>query len=265
MQHSDDLETAGAKQPVDVPADFYGLAEVHDIWYTSVLQSIHENLHPQRYFEIGTALGDTLALAQCASLAVDPAFNIGCNVTTQKSACLLFQMTSDAFFRDYNVKALLGGPIDFAFLDGMHWFEFLLRDFINTEKNARTNSIIMLHDCIPGDSHIARRNNEDARLAPFSSQPDWWAGDVWKVVAILQKYRPKLHIYGCRAAPTGLIAVTNLDPGSTVLQENYFDITKEYKDVFANKTAFGAYIAQLNIVETREFFIADVLASRFWL
>ena len=63
--------------PVIQPPDDFYLADDHrDVGYARVLQSIHLNLKPERYLEIGTLAGDTLALAECASLAIDPTFAV---------------------------------------------------------------------------------------------------------------------------------------------------------------------------------------------
>ncbi len=63
------------------------------------------------------------------------------------------------FFARHDLGGLLGKPISMAFLDGMHHFEYLLRDFINTEKHCSSNSVILLHDCLPTDRHVARRES----------------------------------------------------------------------------------------------------------
>jgi hypothetical protein len=69
---------------------------------------------------------------------------------------------------------------------------------------------------------------EDDRLKHKSAHPEWWAGDVWKVLAILRRYRPDLTITTFDAAPTGLVAVSNLDPESTVLAEHYTALVEEF-------------------------------------
>ncbi len=247
------------------PAAGFTIIDHHTTWYTEVLQAFHANLRPRRYCEIGTLAGETLALADCASVAVDPTFQLAHDVVGKKPSCLLFQMASDAFFANFDLTSLLGGPVDLAFLDGMHWFEFLLRDFMNTERHARRNSIILLHDCLPTDPHVARRNNGDDTLAHRSSRPGWWAGDVWKTVAILKKYRPDLRLHACMAAPTGLIAVTNLDPGATTLSDNYFDIVARFSRLEANRQNILDMMATLDLVAPEAMLTADHLAARFWL
>jgi predicted O-methyltransferase YrrM len=193
--------------------------------YLKLLRRLHALQRPRRYLEIGTAAGKTLALARCASIAVDPRFRLAHDVRQGKPggkpACHLFETTSDAFFAAHDPTALLGGPIDLAFIDGMHHFEFALRDFINVERHCRPDSLIVLHDCLPIDDHMARRDPRDRARAAQSPYPNAWAGDTWKALWILQRYRPDMRIFAFDAPPSGLVVVTRLDPSSTLLKERY--------------------------------------------
>src|ERR1700731_2898841 len=69
-------------------------------------------LMPKTYFEIGTLHGDTLALARCASLAVDPEFRLNkpeiFDQIVNKPKLMLFQMASDDFFAQTDPERLLG-------------------------------------------------------------------------------------------------------------------------------------------------------------
>jgi hypothetical protein len=197
-------------------------------WYGDVLKHLHETLRPAAYFEIGTLGGATLALATCPSIAVDPAFRIDRNVVGSKNVCHLYQLTSDDFFAAHNPQQILARPIDLAFLDGMHHFEFLLRDFMNTELSCHREAVIVLHDCLPTDVFVARREVNDRTYIDLSPHENWWAGDVWKVLLVLKKYRPRLKIVCVDAAPTGLVLITNLDPTSTRLRSAYDDIVNEF-------------------------------------
>ncbi len=189
--------------------------------YLTLLRRLHALRRPRHYLEIGTAAGKTLALARCASIAVDPRFRLAHDMRADKPACHLFEMTSDAFFAAHNPTALFGGPIDLAFIDGMHHFEFALRDFINIEAHCRPDSLIVLHDCLPVDSHMARRDPSDRSRAAQSHYPNAWAGDTWKALWILQRYRPDLRIFAFDAPPSGLVVVTRLDPASVLLKQCY--------------------------------------------
>ena len=126
--------------------------------YLTLLAALHAHLKPKSYFEIGTLTGEmTLALANCASVAGDSKFQVQSNVIGDKPSVHFYQVHSDDFFNRFDLTAILGPDVDLAFLDGMHLYEFLLRDFLNTEKHCRPNSIIALHDCIPSDTPMTRR------------------------------------------------------------------------------------------------------------
>ena len=52
-----------------------------------------------------------------------------------KPICAIYRATSDDYFARFNPQAALGATVELAFLDGMHLCEFLLRDFLNVERN----------------------------------------------------------------------------------------------------------------------------------
>jgi hypothetical protein len=178
------------------------------------------------YFEIGTDTGASLARIDCAAVAVDPSFKMQMDVMGTKPACHLYQMTSDAFFAAHDPRTLFGRSIDLAFLDGMHHFEFLLRDFMNTERLCTPDSVILLHDCLPMTFEMSTRNDKAVMRNP--AYPRMWTGDVWKTAAILKICRPDLRLIFLDAAPTGLVLCTRLDPASTVLKDRYAEMVAEF-------------------------------------
>src|SRR5262249_23021015 len=113
----------------------------------------------------------------------------------------LCQQTSDDFFSSQDLLSILKGRPDLIFLDGMHLFEFLLRDFYNCEKLADRNTLIMMHDCMPLNAEMADRSEVRAyEQGKNTTYPGYWTGDVWKIVRILQKYRPELKM-ACLECP----------------------------------------------------------------
>jgi hypothetical protein len=195
--------------------------------YRNVLTDLHRLLAPRRYLEIGVNQGLTLALARCRSVGVDPEFILSEDVMRGKPFLTLVQETSDDFFAGHDVAALLGGPPDLVFLDGMHLAEFLLRDFINAEKVSSRQTVIVLYDCLPANAYMARRDR--AALPPEGSNlPKLWAGDVWMTLAAIRRLRPDLRIMPFDAPPTGLVLVTNLDPASRVLSDNLDGILADF-------------------------------------
>lgn len=201
-----------------VPSDAF--KKVTGLDYLRFLEAMHVSLAPAWYMEIGTETGASLARSKSRSVSVDPNFILKHDVWTNKDELHLFQTTSDAFFAEGHLDRL-GARFGLAFLDGLHWYEYLLRDFINTEKYMEKGGCIVLHDCLPWSEEMADRDR--SKVGRKS-----WTGDVWKVVPILQKYRPDLTVEVFDAAPTGLVVVRDLDPTSRTLSENYNEIIAEF-------------------------------------
>jgi hypothetical protein len=196
-------------------------------YYTSVLEQIHIRCLPRSYFEVGTLHGETLRLSRTRSVAVDPMFQLR-DFPVDRSRVTLRQMTSDDYFARHSPRRDLGRRIDFAFLDGMHEFPYLLRDFINTEKVATRRSIIAMHDCIPLDVYMTRLH-DDLDIQRSTRYPGYWTGDVWKMIPVLRKYRPDLEVHCLDALPTGLTVVRNPDPENTILRDAYDEIMRDWE------------------------------------
>jgi hypothetical protein len=155
------------------------------------------------------------------------------------------------FSRQIKIDLLLGDRIDFAFLDGMHLFEFQLRDFINVERHCRRNSLIVLHDCVPTDLYLACRHREDEALRGTTRIAGGWCGDVWKMVLILREYRPDLRIYGFDAALTGMVIVTNLDPQSQELSDRYVEAVETFGALDLGEYGLQRYLDELALKDAR--------------
>lgn len=226
--------------------------------YVDFMAHVRRLFNVETYFEIGTDTGMSLEPVNCAAIAVDPSFKLKTPVIGSKPLCMLFQMTSDAFFEKYDLTGLFGAPVQMAFLDGLHYYEYLLRDFMNVEKHMRRNSVVFFHDCMPPNYEIAQRTHPGPGKG--------WAGDVWKAVAILQRYRPELKITPVNCPPTGLMMITNLDPTSTVLEENYFDAVHEMREGPDDEARLAAYQKRLGpVVSTASLRSLGDLSSYIWL
>ncbi len=130
----------------------------------------------------------------------------------------LERTTSDEYFAENDSAAWLGGEVELAFIDGMHLFEFALRDFINVEKLCTWSSVIVFDDMFP------RTVDEAAR----DRHTNAWTGDVFHMQHVLRAYRPDLTVLVADTDPTGLLLVTGLDPTSTALEEAYDEIVERY-------------------------------------
>lgn len=229
--------------------------------YIGVLARLHEWLSPTSYFEIGTFTGESLSIASCASIAVDPAFRLGNrDFLGKKPFCALYRMTADAFFREYDPTRIFNRPIDLAFLDGKHHCEYLLRDFANTERHCRRESVIALHDCVPVELAIADRT------ASPSSKPEragWWAGDVWRTILALQKYRPDLGYTVIDSHPTGLVLITNLNSQSTLLRDNYDKIVREMMTFSLQQIGLKNFFSMIGMESTGVIDTKEKMIQRF--
>lgn len=187
--------------------------EVQGTPYLDVLIAFHENLQAKTYVEIGICQGDSLKLANSVrKIGVDP----NPILEADFSEYFIYQKTSDQFFEEDAEKLFFEDKIDFAFIDGMHLFEFAFRDFINLEKHCHKNSYIAMHDVLPRCFSEASRGRITIN----------WTGDVYRVILALRKYRPDLNITILDAQPTGLAIISNLDPTSEILKDNYEDIVE---------------------------------------
>lgn len=181
--------------------------------YIHVLADLHQILAPRSYLEIGIRFGRSLALAQGAAIGVDPAPEIRVELP---SSTRVFTQMSDDFFADH-ASTIFVEPVDLAFIDGLHLFEAALRDFMNIERVVGPNAILVVDDVLPNHPAQAERLRR-TRV---------WTGDVWRLVPILQRWRPDLTLILLDTSPSGLLLVTGLDPANRVLWENYNPIVRE--------------------------------------
>lgn len=189
--------------------------------YLDLVERIHATLLPRTYVEIGIEFGTSLQLALpgTQAIGIDPAPKIRHRLdpTTQ-----VHPLTSDDFFERHDVRALLGDrPIDLAYIDGLHHFEFALRDFMNVEAACSPDSVVLIDDTNP-PSEVAASRERSTNI---------WSGDIWKVVVCLRRYRPDLAVTTVDVAPTGITIVTGLDPESKVLASRYDELCAEFVDM----------------------------------
>jgi hypothetical protein len=187
--------------------------------YYLVLRQIHEVLRPANYIEIGVHKGVSLrqALPHTRSIGVDPSPEIEGEIPNTT----IYELTSDEFFARYDLHALLGGPVELAFIDGLHLFEQVLQDFVNLERHSDAGTVVLLHDCLPLDEVTASRNRTT----------DFYCGDVWKAALALRQRRPDLEMVTIRTAPSGLCLVRGLDESNREFGDELPEIVESYRDL----------------------------------
>jgi hypothetical protein len=214
--------------------------------YYRFLSAVHDLVAPREYLEIGIRNGHSLALAKCHAVGIDPAYWVTAEFDGPVS---LFRTTSDEYFARPDPLACTGGrPFDLAFLDGLHLFEFAFRDFVHTEQNSTPTSVIVFDDVLP------RTNDEAARQRHTSA----WTGDVFRMIEVLDRFRPEVSAILVDTRPTGLMIVVGLDPADTVLADNYDAIMADHRR--PDPQEVPRELLERTTVQSAE----RVLAAGFW-
>ncbi len=92
-----------------------------------------------------------------------------------------FRGTSDEFFLQNSRK------FDCIFIDGLHEYDQVDKDILNSLDNLNENGIIFLHDCLP--------KSMSQQAVP---RHQWsWNGDVWKCI-VKFRCRNDLDIVTCK-------------------------------------------------------------------
>ncbi|MEJ0092834.1 MAG: methyltransferase domain-containing protein [Methylocella sp.] len=181
--------------------------------YIEVLNRLHNELAPANYLEIGVRQGSSLSLARCPAIGVDPALALDHELppTTR-----IVPLASDDFFIKHS------GAIspDLCFIDGMHLFEYTLRDFMNIERCAAPGALVVIDDIFP--NHPAQGQRERRTRA--------WTGDVWRLVETLRNHRPDLFLLPLDVAPAGILLIAGLNQANRVLWDAYNPIVREGRE-----------------------------------
>ena len=215
---------AACQEAVTAKPDFspgyilWSKLELPGEFYLVLLSRLHALTSPPTYLEIGVFNGESFQHAgpRTQALGIDPQPQLTFPLPANGR---IIAKTSDAFFAEHDVRAEFGGrAVALGFIDGMHLFEYALRDFINLERVCEPSGTILIHDCYPLHPVPAGRDRRSV----------FWCGDVWRLILILKKYRPDLRVNTIATRPSGLGVVRGLDPDSTLLAERYEAIVAEF-------------------------------------
>lgn len=166
---------------------------------SEVIQYLINKKKYKRYLEIGVFNGEVFFKTKAPyKYAVDPAFRF---VVETKYKMMLknlsnvnakyFTKTSDDFFKEDAASLFSKKKIDICFIDGMHEFDFVLRDTINCLKFLDENGVIILHDCNPLTAE-AEVSYEEWKKRDLAGE---WNGDVWKIIVYLKSLRDDVNVF----------------------------------------------------------------------
>lgn len=129
-----------------------------------------------------------------------------------------YQMTSDEFFENS-----INQKYDIIFIDGLHIFEQVYKDIINSVNALNENGIIVVHDCNPVTEITQRRERAS----------DAWHGDVWKSIVKLRIEEPNLEIYtvntdeGCGIIKKGSQELLTVNEGIDIYDYDFLEKNRE--------------------------------------
>ena len=140
--------------------------------------------------------------------------------------------TSDEFFKENNNK------FDIVFIDGLHTYEQVKKDILNSIDFLNQNGIILVHDCMPdslGKQAVPRYKMQ-------------WNGDVWKAIIDLRQ-KEDLDIYTCEM-DQGIGIITKKKNSSLLSLSKPIHKIK-FKDYFYN---YKEYMRVISLAELKKIF-----------
>jgi len=179
-----------------------------------IIQKIIDKKEYENYLEIGCDQDSNFSKIKVKNkIGVDPLS--GGNV----------KMTSNEFFEKNKIF------FDCIFIDGLHIYEQVRKDILNSIEFLNSNGIIIIHDCLP--SKIWNQ------IVP--KMYGHWNGDVWKAIVEARTMK-EIDTYTCKA-DHGL-GIIFRRPNRNLLSLDIENFKKlKFKDYYMNHENF------MNIIE----------------
>ena len=204
----------------------------------TVIKDLMKQRNLRDYLEIGVHTGYIFfRIKSTFKVAVDPGFEFGSMGTWNKAFNFpynlynkYFEITSDDFFLKHAKDVFKQTKPDIIFIDGMHEYQFALRDIENTLQYMPDNGVIVVHDCNPKSKEAGSSFKEFSENA----YGGFWNGDVWKAILHLRCMRKDVNVF-VLDCDHGLGIITKKTPEST-LPFTQADIEKfDYDDFAKNR------------------------------
>lgn len=172
----------------------------------------------RNYLEIGVFNGHIFFRVKSNfKIAVDPFFRFSTGRKILKTIInpanlnnQYFQKTSDDFYKEDAARVIGNRKIEMSLIDGMHEYEYSLRDAENTLSWLANNGVIVMHDCNPLTREAA------CSFAEWESRnfTGTWNGDVWKSIMLLRT-RTDINVFTLDC-DHGLGVITKAKPESVL-------------------------------------------------
>ena len=166
---------------------------------TQLIQTLMEQKGFKNYLEIGVSNGHVFFKVKGTfKVAVDPEFKFNifrkigkAIVNTDNLFNKYFSKTSDDFFALDAPQLFAQKKVEIALIDGMHEYEFALRDVENVLNYLENDGIIIMHDCNPKVKKSASTYKE----WETNGMDYEWNGDVWKTILHLRTFRNDIDVF----------------------------------------------------------------------
>ena len=138
--------------------------------------------------------------------------------------------TSDEFFRENKNK------FDIVFIDGLHTYDQVKKDILNSINCLKENGIVLVHDCMP-DS-LGKQAVPRYRMI--------WNGDVWKAIVDLRQ-RKDLEIFTCEMDQG--IGIIKKEKNTSILEIKKPARNLKFQDYYAN---YKKFLRVISVKELKE-------------
>ena len=138
--------------------------------------------------------------------------------------------TSDKFFEENKNK------FDIVFIDGLHTYDQVKKDILNSINCLKENGIVLVHDCMP-DS-LGKQAVPRYRMI--------WNGDVWKAIVDLRQ-REDLEIFTCEMDQG--IGIIKKEKNTSILEIKKPARNLKFKDYYAN---YKKFLRVISVKELKE-------------
>lgn len=179
-----------------------------DVKRWDLINYLHSNYKFNSYLEIG-----------CDDNQLFSKINIPEKIGVDPVSGGNFKGKSDDFFKQ-NIK-----KFDLIFIDGLHEYNQVRKDIINSLKFLNNNGFILVHDCLP--------RSLSAQAVP--RYRNIWNGDVWKAIVEFRT-NPNLEIFTCLADEGISIIQIKKNSQELKLKKNVLDL--KFKDYYFNYKQF---------------------------
>jgi len=185
------------------------------------ISALLKRRNSKTYLEIGVDTGRNFFYVRSADkYAVDPEFKWSAFSRIRRTIinpynllAKFYPTTSDEFFAQQAGAIFSERKIDVCLVDGMHEYEFALRDIENSVKHLKDDGVIVVHDCNP-------TSRESACSFKDRVPGREWNGDVWKAIVHIRSLRNDLNVF-VLDCDHGLGIITKKQP------ENMLSIAKD--------------------------------------